>query len=291
MRPPAPSVASAPAVNGWRAWVRLIRLPNLLLIMAAQCMVRMFLVRGHFEWPERHFVFILLSSFCVAAAGYMINDYYDAKIDAINRPQRLTVGLALRRRHVMLAHTLLNVLGIALGAWISLRMGIAAFLIGFLSWLYSNQLKRLPLIGNLTVGIVLAAPLWVVGWLYGSTHALIGITALVAFYMTALRSLLKDIADMRGDMHFGSRTLPIIWGIRRTKSLIYASVVPFLISVLLMVHWAQHLVAAGIFVLFLSALGYFLYRLYWADRRQQYEDLIGLLKWLMGLGIACIATL
>ena len=90
----------------------------------------------------------------IAAAGNVINDYYDIKIDYVNRPNQVVVGRYLKRRAILFIHAGFNTLGILGGFLISWQIGLVNILAAGLLWLYSNQLKRLPLWGNLTVAIL-----------------------------------------------------------------------------------------------------------------------------------------
>ena len=65
----------------------------------------------------------------LAAAGYLINDYYDQKIDLINRPDRVVVGIHLRRRRALAAHMGSSILAIMIGLWIDLWLGFLIFLL------------------------------------------------------------------------------------------------------------------------------------------------------------------
>src|SRR5690606_34862812 len=97
---------------------------------------------------------LVLSTLLIAAAGYIINDYYDVKIDYINKPKRVVVGRILKRRGVMVAHTILNFMGILIGFYLSIWVGIISVGSAFMLWWYSNQLKRLPFIGNFFIAVL-----------------------------------------------------------------------------------------------------------------------------------------
>ncbi|RZL12307.1 MAG: prenyltransferase, partial [Hymenobacter sp.] len=107
---PGPGQASRLA----RALPGLVRWPNLAIMLLSLGLVRNMLLPGQPLYTvllAPRFGLLVLAALLVAAAGYIINDYYDVKIDAINRPDRLVVGRLLRRRHAMLAHVLLSGLG------------------------------------------------------------------------------------------------------------------------------------------------------------------------------------
>lgn len=47
------------------------------------------------------FYFIVATSICIAAAGYIINDYFDINIDQVNKPKSVVVGAYISRRWVI----------------------------------------------------------------------------------------------------------------------------------------------------------------------------------------------
>ena len=61
----------------------------------------------------------------------------------------------------------------------------------------------------------------------GTDNSLVVIYALFAFFMTLVREVIKDMEDLKGDNSFGCKTLPIVWGIRKTKILIYIILIVF----------------------------------------------------------------
>ena len=107
-----------------------------------------------------------LSTVLVAAGGYVINDYYDIKIDLVNKPEKVVVGKIVTRRIAMFLHTTLSFTGIAVGAFISLYLGAINFVSAFLLWWYSNYLKRLPFLGNLVIGFLSGLAIMLVAILY-----------------------------------------------------------------------------------------------------------------------------
>src|SRR5205823_514428 len=156
-----------------------------------------------------------LAALLVAAAGYIINDYYDVKIDAINRPDRLVVGRVLRRRHAMLAHLLLSGVGVVLAAALSWRLGGVTLGAALLLWGYSARFKRIALVGNLSIAALTAALVLLPELQLLTGQRAVWLYALAAFLLTVVREIVKDIEDMRGDAQHDCRTLPLVWGVAR----------------------------------------------------------------------------
>jgi len=84
------------------AFLKLIRTLNLIILAFTQYMCRYFIIgKGTASFYEiatdwKFFLLVLCTVF-VAAAGYIINDYYDVKIDLINKPKRVVLGKVLHK--------------------------------------------------------------------------------------------------------------------------------------------------------------------------------------------------
>jgi 4-hydroxybenzoate polyprenyltransferase len=267
-----------------RALLRLTRFWNLVIISLSQYFAALFLIDRNLIGDWRLFV-LATSTAIIAAAGYIINDYYDIKIDLINKPQRVVIGKSITRRYALFFHSVLVVIGVGLGFAISWRIGVVNFFSAFLLWWYSNSLKRQPFVGNLVVGLLTSISILLINILYYTDNSLVIIYALFAFFMTLIREILKDMEDLRGDNTFGCRTLPIVWGIRKTKGMIYGLLIILSASVILLnARFVQ--LPFYYFVIFLYVpLALLVLRLINADTRKDFYWLSQWCKVIMLLGI------
>lgn len=268
--------------------LKLTRFGNLVMISFAQYFTAAFLIdkRSIFDFK---LLILSLSTIAIAAAGYIINDYYDVKIDYINKPDRVVIGKNITRRFAILFHVVLSAIGIALGVYLSWRIAALNVASVFLLWLYSNSLKRLPFIGNLTVALLTAAAVYSVEILYRTGNALIVVFAVFAMFMTLIREIIKDVEDLKGDNSFGCKTLPIVWGIRRTKGVVYAIVFVFSVTVVLLNYQYRALpFQYQTFFLFVPLL-VLVWKLIRADTRIDFMHLSTLCKVIMLMGIASMA--
>ncbi len=156
----------------FQALLRLTRFWNLVIIGMSQYFSAIFLIEREllFDWR----LFLLASSTAIiAGAGYIINDYYDIKIDLINKPDRVVIGKSITRRYALFFHSVLSITGIVLGFILSWKIGVIHFLSFFLLWLYSNSLKRQPLIGNFVVSWLTGISIVLVNILYDLSNPLV----------------------------------------------------------------------------------------------------------------------
>lgn len=272
-----------------KGFLRLTRFQNLLIIGLTQYMTAIFLIGPQEQWWEYLTsirLFLLASStILIAAAGYIINDYYDVKIDYINKPDRVIVGRVLKRRVVMVAHTVFNVLGIGIGFFLMPKLGVINFLSAFGLWLYSNQLKRLPFIGNLSIAFLTGLSICVVAIYFQENELLVYTYALFAFALTLVREIIKDMEDLKGDASFGCKTLPIIWGIHRTKILQYILLAIFIFLLIIMAAEVDKMVLKNFFLLLIIPVAYFIVRLARADSSKEFSFLSLYCKLIMLAGV------
>jgi 4-hydroxybenzoate polyprenyltransferase len=242
------------------AFFKLIRYPNLIYIGLTQfllqyCVVAPLLLFNG-ESPSLSplsFFLLSLSTVLIAAAGYIINDYFDINIDIINKPDKMVLDKIINRRWAMAWHTIFNMAGVSIGFIVAWRMG--QIYLGFtqvfcslLLWFYSTSFKRQILIGNVIISLLTALAVVVVGFyekqIYESFEAImspvgrkliqiIGVYALFAFMISLVREIVKDLEDMIGDSKDGCRTIPIVWGVQPAKRLCYGLLLALQVLILL----------------------------------------------------------
>jgi 4-hydroxybenzoate polyprenyltransferase len=270
-------------------FLKLTRFPNLLIIGLSQYLAVIFLVAYPDTWLEKLYdlqLFLLsASTIMIAAAGYIINDYYDVKIDYVNKPEKVVVGKLIKRRIVLFSHAALNIVGIAIGFYLSPYVGVINFFAGFLLWIYSNRLKRMPFVGNLVIAALAGLSIFVIAVYYRQNFNLILNYAVFAFSINLVREVIKDMEDLRGDMRFGSKSLPIVWGLRKTKYFLYVLIAMFIFILFYLSYQLQNEILNLFFVLLIVPIIYLIYLLYRADSQHRFHRLSTYCKILMLAGI------
>ncbi len=196
------------------------------------------------------FILLVLSTILIAAGGNIINDYFDVKADRINKPDKVIIGIHIKRRWAIILNWVFNSIGMAIGVYLSWKFqNIWLLIIPFVSinllWFYSMYYKRKFLVGNIVVALLTGIiPLYIylfhnysdipnsIDFDQAVSH--IGLFHIVvysgfAFMINFIREIIKDIADIKGDLRLKSKTLPISWGIKKTK--IFTSIL-FIISLI-----------------------------------------------------------
>lgn len=269
-------------------FLKLIRVKNLLILCFLQYFCRIFLIGNAQDWyfilHEKEIFFISLSTILVAAAGYIINDYYDIKIDLINKPQNVIIGRFINRRTSLICQVILNFTALLIATFfLSYKVGIFVLGCEILLWYYSNNLKRKALLGNLSISLLAFCSFFILYLFYKTNQNIVLFYAIFAFAITFIREIIKDIEDIRGDENYESQTLPIWVGTANTKIILYFSLISVILIVILLdkINFNHYLfLQIGVNLpLFITT-----FLLFKADKKNNFTFITKLLKWLMILG-------
>ncbi len=280
-----------------KRWLLLLRSKNLLLVAATQGVVWWALPAGNPAFVYR--LLLVLSTVAITAGGYLINDWYDVEIDAINKPQKAFLQNKAQKKQAKTIWVLLSAVGVLLAIPPAIGARIPALLllqIGtiLLLWWYAATGKRLPLIGNVLVALLTALSIELPQFYTGDTNLVaIDLLAGFALLLTWAREIVKDLQDEAGDRAGGCKTLPILAG--RKVSLWMASILAGLVLVAVLViavaltqlpytYWG---LAIGILLLLfiVAPLFVWLRRLWRSYSPADYGKSGSLLKAIMGSGI------
>lgn len=295
------------------AFFKLIRLPNLIFIALTQALFQVCiyypLYKGQIPAHDtRNFVFLVFASLFIAAAGYIINDYFDINIDEVNKPERMVVDKLISRRWAIAWHFMLSIAGVLLTMlavpifqkWYLILANI--FCVALL-WFYSTTFKRKLLLGNITISLLTAWTILLIFFSKVSVTDAFGsgfdgqpklfrfafLYAGFAFIISLVREAIKDIEDMPGDEKYGCRTMPIVWGVNATK--VYVAVwMIILIAILVVIQvyvlqfrWWWAVVYCIPFIIL--PLLYIFVKLFKASSAQDYHKLSTWTKLVMLTGI------
>ena len=163
------------------------------------------------------------------------------------------------------------------------------FTTAVLLWFYSNQLKRMVLIGNLVVAILTALSIYIIAFYFDPRNTLIIAYSLFAFFFTLIREIIKDMEDLKGDENFGCKTLPIVYGIRKAKNVIYLLSILFLTGLCWLFYGLIGMEMALLSLSLVIPLSILFYKLMKADTIAEFNFLSNYCKFVMLLGIISMA--
>lgn len=304
------------------AFFRLIRWPNLLFIIATQFLFYNTVLRSCItEIPANDFlsarfelfIYLMIASVTIAAAGYIINDYFDLQIDKVNKPERVLINRYIKRRSAIIWHWVLSGIGLLLSFYVSYK--VQSYILGFgnllcvlLLWVYSTTFKRKVLTGNVIIAALTAWTIVTVYFLAGAKiigdgswltsdypfdiRRLFKFTlmyAAFAFVLTLIREVVKDLEDMDGDAQYQCNTMPIAWGVPAAKvfagvwTIVLIGALAIILVYAFKTEYRLGAVCGTLFILLPSVL--LLFNLKKATTTADYNRLSTLIKLIMLAGI------
>ena len=230
-------------------WGNLLFLGALVWVMEKWVAVPILNAAAYGEQMPWYILLLLeIAVILIAAGGYVINDYFDVKIDRINRPDAVIVTRTISKPAAMRLSICLSAAGAAGGILEaillrSMTIGILFVIVPGLLWFYSSSYKRLFMIGNLTIALLAAVTPMLVAMtnvailqlrfetilpyisLPHDLYAWLGGFALFAFLLTWIREIIKDMQDQMGDRELECHSMPVVWGDLWTKVFVTALII------------------------------------------------------------------
>lgn len=304
------------------AFARLIRWPNLVFIALTQALFFFCIVQPEFSDAGKqpnlqppYIWWMILSSVLIAAAGYIINDYFDLNIDRINKPDKLVVERVIRRRWTIIWHLVLSLIGVLIGVYIDWKtnvkfLGLANLACVVLLFVYSISLKKKPLSGNVLISLLTAWTIFVITWCelnhLSVVQARFDAERIIkwafvyggfAFIISLIREVIKDMEDIEGDRRYKCRTMPIVWGLNVSKVFTAVWLIVLMAAILILqVYILRFVYSKDIsggwwigfiysVILVLAPLGLILKKLFRAQTAPDFHTLSSMVKLVMLSGI------
>ena len=285
---------------------RLIRWKNLVIIVLTQYLIRYTLLIPFVEFlslDDMQFLLLVISTVLVAAAGYIINDYFDIQVDQLNE-RKVIVGNTIKRREAMALHFVFSGIGVGIGFYLGWKVGMWNLgLINLFSasalWFYSTHFKRNYLSGNILISLLSALVLLIVA-LYDILPAseqndinaivvfkIICIYAAFAFITTLIREIVKDLEDLEGDQKMGYQTYAIVSGKKKAKNIVQTLSLLTIFGIAWILHSQFHTdLYSFLYVLFFveAPFLFFVWKLKKAEKQANFHSLSSWIKIIMLTG-------
>ncbi|MFV5684199.1 geranylgeranylglycerol-phosphate geranylgeranyltransferase [Flavobacterium sp. GB2R13] len=296
-------------------FLKLIRYQNLLMLAFMQFVFRYAFFKFQnisLTLNDWQYGLLVLSTILLAAGGYVINNIFDQDTDTINKPNNVIVGKSISEAKAYNIYVVLNCIGVGIGFYLSnviQKPGFASIfiLIAATLYFYATSLKKMILIGNVIVALLLAFSVIIIGIfdLYPATYegnqqemavifSILLDYALFTFILNLIREIVKDLEDVNGDYNQGMNTLPIAIGINRTSKIVFAlSFIPVLAILFYINNYLFQLQFTTLYLM-LSVLGpllYFTFKIWNAKTKKDFSQLSLLLKWILFFGIVSIVII
>ena len=269
---------------------------NLTLIVIAQYITAVFIMAPSSQslsdvLLDRSLFALILATVGAIASGYIINNFYDSEKDSINRPHIATLEQYVSQNTKLTLYFIINIIVVIIASYVSFRSVLFFSIYIFAIWLYSHKIKKRPIVGNLISAILTITPFFAIFLYYKNYSGLIFVFGFYLFLILAMRELVKDLENLKGDLTLDYKTVPVVYGEKTGKIMITLLVV-------------INILVTGYLVITydLGKMDYFFYGsitlltlvvllLFKAQKHQHYVQIHNLFKLLILLGVFSIILL
>ena len=263
---------------------------------------------------DLQFGLLILSTVCIAAGGYIINNIFDVDTDSENKPEKVIIGNTISETVAYNLYIGFTIVGVGIGFYLSNVIDKPSFaslfiIIATTLYFYSTNLKQSLLIGNIIVALLLSLSVLIIGIfdlyplineenkpIMGLLFGILLDYAIFAFMVNFIREIVKDLEDVEGDSAQGMNTLPIVFGINKTVKLVFG--LSFIPIICLLYYINHYIFAAGLListlfglVFILAPLMYFTVKIWTAKHKKDFHHLSIILKWILFFGILSIVVI
>lgn len=211
----------------------LVRGYNISILILAQYFTAHYILIPQYGWFDLLFDFkffaLVSASALTTAAGYIINNFYDAAKDQINRPKKYILEHLISQQLQLVLYFILNIAAFIIASAVSLRVVLFFFSYMLVIWLYSSTIKRLFWLSNIFSALLMILPFWAITFYFKNFDRVIFYYAAYLYFLILARDIVKDLENFRGDWVQRYNTLPVVFNHQTTKIIITAAVLCTLI--------------------------------------------------------------
>ena len=218
-----PSFKSKKNIVTFLSLISIIRGYNIFVLVFAQYLASIFIFSPKKTLRDTvldlHLLYVVIATVCVVAAGYIINSFYDVKLDKINRPLKVGLENYVKQSTKLNLYFALNFLGFVFGWLVSWRAALFFAVYIFAIWFYSHKLKKFPLTGLISATILTILPFFATFIYFKNFSKIIFVHAIFLFLVLMIRELIKDLQGMKGAIVNNYETFPVKYGEKKAKQL------------------------------------------------------------------------
>lgn len=134
-------------------YIRLMRPANIITAIADILAGAVIVTGGLLSFEDFNLLWLILSTSGLYGGGVVLNDYFDAEIDRVERPERPIPSGEATRKNVLLFGSSLFFLGILAAFQVNFTAGLLAISITVFAVLYDAVTKEIDLLGPLNMGL------------------------------------------------------------------------------------------------------------------------------------------
>ncbi len=262
---------------------------NILILIAAQYLAAIFVFSPKKSLKlvilDVDLFFLVIATVGAVAGGYIINNFYDAKTDKINRPIRSNIDSYLKQEIRLYLYFTLNFISFLFGWFVSWRAAIFFGIYIFIIWFYSHKLKKYALFGLISATVLTLLPFFVIFVHFKNFSAIIFVHACFLFLVIMVREIIKGLENIKGDIANNYNSFPVSYGEATSKKVIILLLTLTLIPITILFNYPAITYMRYYFyfaAFILVFIGFYAYK---AENIKQYSLLHNILKVLLLIGV------
>lgn len=266
---------------------------TILVLVFAQYLSARYILAPQFGWhhhlTDKNLLALVFASSFAIAGGYLINNFYDAEKDRINRPQLYLLHQIIGPSRQLQFYAFFNAISLFLAFMVNYKALL--FFLSYIGgiWLYSHFLKKRFWASNLFASFLAIIPFFAIALYYHNFSFWVMCHAFFLFLIVLVRDIIKDLQNFKGDWVRKYHTIAVVFGKKTTKYILSFLIVLAFGPVLLLLEEKAQL--GKMYYYFLSCLPvlFLVLVLLWSsDRQKTYLWIHNILKALLLAGVGSI---
>ena len=274
------------------ALLSIARWYNILLILISLYFVQIFI----FDTSKKFLLTLqsvnihlyVFSILFIIMGGYLINAFYDFEKDMINQPNKTYFDRLVSKKSCLNIYLFVNIIGVIASFLINKEILIFSILLIFALWIYSHKLRKKALLSEVSASLLMISffvGLSVLNWRIDLTLILF-ITYIFTIDLT--REIIKKMTSIKGDLIVGEKSIPIFFGIKKLKYIIFFLMLSYQFAILLLLPAIISQLFSYYFMLAFIIILFSIYLLHNAKISKQFQLINNIYKVLIGLAILSI---
>ena len=265
---------------------------NISLITISLYAIQIFIYENSFSFliQEKgiHLHLYVLAIDLIIVGGYLINAFYDFEKDMINQPEKTYFDILVSKRSCLNIYILCNILGITLTFLINTKILIFSIFLIVALWIYSHKLRKKVLFGEISASFLTISFFLGIALFNLKFNLTLALFSTYIFTIDLTREIIKKMISLKGDLIVGEKSIPIYFGIKKSKYIIFFLMISSLLAILSLLPIVLNRSFSYYFILSFAVISFAIYLLHHAKTKTQFNKINTVYKFLIGLAIFSI---
>ena len=274
------------------ALLSIVRWYNIFLIIVSLYFVQIFMFntakRFFFTLQSLDTHFYVLSIVLSIMGGYLINAFYDFEKDMINHPNKTYFNRVVSKKSCLNLYVFCVLSSIILAYFINYKIWIFISMLNVALWIYSHKLRKKPLLGEISASLLMISFFVGISVLYMKIDKTLIIFSTYIFTIDLTREIIKKMISLKGDLIVGEKSIPILFGIKSSKYIIFYMMISSILAILTLLPIIIETFISIYFIISLLIIAVNIYMLHHARNAKHYERINTCYKLIIGLAILSI---